>query len=107
MVYTNYHNAIVLGAGRCPHCGTALPVPARPALRRGSAPIRPQSGRGEGTASSDQYPEAPLIDQDHVLRRLKAAWRAAQEGRGQLVTLIGELGCGRFAPDSRFGQDDR
>lgn len=95
MICPNCHNSIALGEVRCPHCGGDLPFAARVALRRGSAPVRSHSGPGEGTAPTDGYREAPLVDQDHVLRRLKAAWRAAQEGRGQLVSLIGELGCGR------------
>jgi predicted ATPase len=44
---------------------------------------------------SDGYAESPLIGHDHALRRLRAAWRSAHIGYGQLVSLIGENGSGR------------
>jgi len=70
---------------RCPYCGTNL----RAAYPGGSAILRPQSEPREG------YPETPLADHDHALRRLRAAWRNAHVGYGQLVSLVGENGSGR------------
>ncbi len=70
---------------RCPYCGTNL----RAAYPGGSAILRPQSELLDG------YRETPLADHEHALRRLRAAWRNAHVGYGQLVSLVGENGSGR------------
>lgn len=70
---------------RCPYCGSN----ARVVRHSGSALLRPQ------TEASDGYAETPLIGHDHPLRRLRAAWRNAHIGYGQLVSLVGENGSGR------------
>jgi predicted ATPase len=70
---------------RCPDCGTNL----RAGHGGGSSVLRPQTAAPGGAA------ETPLVGHDHPLRRLRAAWRNAQTGDGQLVSLVGENGIGR------------
>jgi predicted ATPase len=70
---------------RCPYCGSK----ARVLQHSGSNVLRPQ------TETPDGYAETPLVGHDHPLRRLRAAWRNAQIGYGQLVSLVGENGSGR------------
>jgi predicted ATPase len=70
---------------RCPYCGSK----ARVVRHSGSNILRPQSD------APDSYAETPLTGHDHPLRRLRAAWRNAQIGYGQLVSLVGENGAGR------------
>ena len=70
---------------KCPYCGAQMRAP----YPGGSAILRPQSELRDG------YPETPLADHDHALRRLRAAWRNAHVGYGQLVSLVGENGSGR------------
>jgi predicted ATPase len=41
------------------------------------------------------YREPTLVDHDHTLRRLRAAWRGARQGQGHLTSLVGENGSGR------------
>jgi adenylate cyclase len=70
---------------RCPYCGS----PFRALRHSGSSLLRPQSDL------PDSYAETPLVGHDHPLRRLRAAWRNAHIGYGQLVSLVGENGAGR------------
>ena len=70
---------------RCPYCSANLRA-IRPS---GSAILRPQDNLADG------YRETPLIDHDHALRRLRAAWRGSHVGYGQFFSLVGENGTGR------------
>lgn len=74
------------GDARCARCGVIVLGAPRLGVPAGSAVLGPRDG---------DVADYPLIDHEHSLRRLKAAWRRAHEGRGQLVSLVGELGCGR------------
>jgi DNA-directed RNA polymerase specialized sigma24 family protein len=73
----------------CPFCGTDL----RDAKLTGSAVLRPQVLPSVG--DSQAYREPALVDHEHTLRRLRAAWRASLGGDGHLVSLVGENGSGR------------
>ena len=84
------HRAVAGEAKRCPHCGTTLSIAGTDAKRQGSALLGPQSHAWESGRE-----EPALVDQEHALRRLKAAWRGARAGRGQFVSLVGEVGSGR------------
>lgn len=77
------------GKARCAYCGT--PVEGRPVLD--SAVLRPDRLTTIGAAQG--YQESPLVDHDHVMRRLRTAWRAAHAGQGHLISLVGENGSGR------------
>jgi predicted ATPase len=70
---------------RCPYCGSNIRV----VRHSGSSVLRPQREASGG------YAETPLVGHDHPLRRLRAAWRNAHIGSGQLVALVGENGAGR------------
>jgi predicted ATPase len=70
---------------RCPYCGTNF----RAVQHSGSSALRPHA------EATDGYPETPLVGHEHALRRLRAAWRNAHLGYGQLVSLVGENGAGR------------
>jgi DNA-directed RNA polymerase specialized sigma24 family protein len=77
------------GYASCPHCGADLsggPLP-------GSSVLRPQALPAVGDTRA--YREPALVDHDHTLRRLRAAWRGARQGQGHLVSLVGENGSGR------------
>lgn len=73
----------------CPHCGSVLRAPATV----GSGILRPLAVPSGGDARA--YQESALIDHQHTMRRLRTAWRASRQGRGQLVSLVGENGSGR------------
>lgn len=55
----------------------------------GSVLLRPRDD------APDDYPETPLVDHDHALRRLRGAWRSVYTGDGQFFSLVGENGSGR------------
>ncbi len=73
----------------CPHCGSVFRVPATV----GSGILRPLAVPSSGDARA--YRESALIDHQYTMRRLRTAWRASRQGRGQLVSLVGENGSGR------------
>lgn len=85
MICPECDRAVAHDAARCPACGAST----RPAQPGGSAVLRPDADLPGGRA------ETPLIDQEHALRRLRAAWRNAHVGYGQVVSLVGENGSGR------------
>ena len=77
---TNHH---------CPYCGADL----RDANLVGSDILRPQVLPAVGDQHA--YREPKLVDHEHTLRRLRAAWRLSLGGQGHLVSLVGENGSGR------------
>jgi DNA-directed RNA polymerase specialized sigma24 family protein len=85
----NCARIIAKANANCPHCGAALGGSALP----GSGVLRPQVLPAVGDTRA--YREPALVDHDHTLRRLRAAWRGARQGQGHLVSLVGENGSGR------------
>lgn len=83
------------GVARCEGCGFRFEPAASAMPRIGSAVLGPQSASLDAPIAPKHYVELPLVDHDHPLRRLKAAWRAARDGTGQMVSLVGEVGSGR------------
>lgn len=80
---------IANGDRQCPYCGAGL----RDANLMGSNILRPQVLPAVGDRHA--YREPILVDHEHTLRRLRAAWRLSLSGQGHLVSLVGENGSGR------------
>ena len=74
--------------------GKAEPVPAFRVVARKTTP---ESARGIAGLSS------PLVGRDHELRELQARVAELQQGRGQIVSVMGEAGLGksRLVAESR------
>ena len=54
--------------------------------------LRPQAPDDTDTRT---YREPALVNHEHTLRRLRAAWRGSRQGQGHLTSLVGENGSGR------------
>ncbi|MBM6594042.1 AAA family ATPase [Microvirga pudoricolor] len=67
---------------------------------------RPTGRRSHGVRfASSRHPMTPLVGRDAELERLRHAWAETREGRGQVLTVVGEAGIGKSRLVAEFSQE--
>ena len=83
--------------------------PANPARGAASFAVYQVLGTRAGDAPRWQAPgyQAPLIGRARELEELQDAWRLCRQGRGQVVSVVGEAGVRKVAAAPRIPQGTR